>query len=108
MKRTYANMPYAVFAYQHHNKQTGALVTLEAKTDFALRTELVQEMGKKLAMHAAAFGRLHDDAKWLFDDSKTVSGVMETLREELGEPLNIKEVSVHGVNLGSCPIDGYK
>lgn len=101
-------MPYAVFAYQHHNKQNGALVTLESKTDFSLRTELVQETGRKLAMHAAAYGRLHEDAEWLFDSSKNVSNVMTDLAEQLGEPIAIKEVSVHGVHLNSFPIDGCK
>lgn len=101
-------MPYAVFAYQHHNGQNGALVTLESKTDFALRTELVQNMGRRMAMHAAAYGSLHEDAEWLFDGTKTIGTILNELRSELGEPIAVKEVSVHGVHLNSIPIDGYK
>ncbi len=98
-KHNEAEFPYAVFGYVHHNKQNAALVTLECKTDFALRTDLIQTLGKQLAMHAAAFGNIHPDSKWLMDSNQNVATAIKTVADELGEPIQIKEVSVHGIHL---------
>lgn len=99
-------VPYMVFAYVHHNKQHAALITLEATTDFALRTDIVQELGHKLAMHAAAFYGLDPKAKWLLDDSKTVEVIIQEATEKLGEPLIVAKVSYHK-SMGHGT-DGYK
>lgn len=87
--------PHAIFAYVHHNRQIGALVTLRCQTDFALRTELVQDFGNKVAMHAAACGGVLPDAAWTFDSSRTVGAVLASVAAALGEKVELTAVRVH-------------
>lgn len=87
--------PHAVFAYVHHDRRLGALITLRCQTDFALRTDLIQELGHKLAMHAAACGSVQMDAPWTFDSSTTVSTVLARAAAKLGEKVELHAVQVH-------------
>lgn len=92
-------MPHAVFAYVHHNRRVASIVTIRCKTDFALRTELLQTLGQNLAMQAAALGKLDLDSDWLLDGAKKVKTVIENAANELGEPVLIDEVHVQGNSL---------
>ena len=89
-------MPYAVFGYVHHNRRVAAMVTLRCKTDFALRTDLLQDLGQKIAMHASAFGRINEDDGWLMDNTKSVKEIVNAVADELGEPVIIDQVSIQG------------
>ncbi len=83
-----------VFAYVHHNHSVAALVTVHCDTDFALRTELVRETGRKLAMHAVAAGSVNETDTWSFDSTKTVKDVLDAAASELGERFQIAEVHI--------------
>lgn len=43
-----------VWAYIHHNQKVGVLVEVGTETDFAARSEVVEQLLKDLAMHVAA------------------------------------------------------
>ena len=79
------------------------MVTLKCKTDFALRTDILQELGQHLAMHIAANLNLDMDSGWLFDPSKTVKDAVKDVSDELGEPVHVYEISVHGNNTIPSP-----
>jgi translation elongation factor EF-Ts len=85
-------MPYAIFAYVHHNKQVAAMVKLHCQTDFALRTDLVKSLGEKLAMQVAANDTLHPDDAWIYDPSKTVVSVLTDACNELKEFVVIGDI----------------
>lgn len=92
-------MPHAVFAYVHHNRSVAAIVTLCCKTDFALRTDLLQKVGNQLAMHAAAFGKLDPEASWVLDGSKKVKDIINEITFQLDEPVLIDQVNVQGTSI---------
>ena len=102
MKKENTNpMPHAVFAYVHHNRSVAAIVTLRCKTDFALRTELLQKIGNQLSMQAASLGKLDPEANWILDDSKKVKDVINETSYQLDEPVLIDQVSVQGVSISN-------
>lgn len=89
---TSTTMPHSIFSYVHHNRQTASIVKLQCKTDFALRTDLVTDLGHKLAMQTVAVGRLDATDSWIFDSTKKVSDIINAAREKLGEPLIVSNV----------------
>lgn len=86
--------PSAIFAYVHHNRRVAALVTLRCQTDFALRCDIVQEFGNRLAQHAAATGGAAPEASWIFSPAKTIADVVTELKATLREDLHISQVHV--------------
>ena len=92
-------LPHAVFAYVHHNQRVAAMITLKCKTDFALRTDVLQDFGKHLVMQAAAEQKIDMNAPWMFDSSRTVQAVLDETAKALGEPIHVYEVSIHGTNI---------
>jgi translation elongation factor EF-Ts len=71
-----------------------ALVTLRTTTDFALRTDILQDLGQKLAMQAAANGVLQDTDAWVLDPGVNVRSVIDGVSEKLGEPVIVSQVHV--------------
>lgn len=98
MKEKINELPYAVFAYVHHNRRVASLVTIRCKTDFALRTDLLQDFGNKVAMHASAFGGIDQDANWLLDSTLSVRKALAEVSDQLGEPVIIDKVSIQGLS----------
>ena len=98
MKEKTNELPYAVFAYVHHNRRVASLVTIRCKTDFALRTDLLQDFGNKVAMHASAFGNIDPDSNWLLDSTLSVKAALSKVSDELGEPVIIDKVSIQGLS----------
>jgi translation elongation factor EF-Ts len=86
--------PFAIFAYVHHNRRVGALVTVHCETDFALRCDIVQDFGNRLAMHAAANGGVRPDEPWVFASAKTVNDVIVELETALREKVRIAQVHI--------------
>lgn len=87
--------PIAVFSYLHHNQSVGALVVLSAQTDFALRTDILQDFGRKLAMQFAAENGYEGLGRpWLLDPSKSVEKVLADVAEQLGETVSVVSWSV--------------
>lgn len=86
--------PSAIFAYVHHNRRVAALVTLRCQTDFALRCDVVQEFGNRLAQHAAATGGAAPEAAWIFSPAKTIADMLAELKATLREDLQIAQVHV--------------
>ncbi len=83
-------MPSAVFSYVHHNQTVGCLVVLSAQTDFALRTDLLQDFGRKLAMQFAAENGFEGLGRpWLLDESKSAEQVMNDVSFQLGEKVSL-------------------
>lgn len=101
-----APKPHAIFAYVHHNQRFGAMVTLTCQTDFALRTDLLQDFGNKLAKHLVATdGREHEDFAWTFDPAKKVKDVMAELSAALGEEVEMTHFSFHTALSSSTSLD---
>ena len=98
MKEKTNELPYAVFVYVHHNRTVASLVTIRCKTDFALRTDLLQDFGNKVAMHASAFGNIDPDSNWLLDSTLSVKAALSKVSDELGEPVIIDKVSIQGLS----------
>jgi elongation factor Ts len=98
MKEKTKELPYAVFAYVHHNRRVASLVTIRCKTDFALRTDLLQDFGNKVAMHASAFGGVEPDADWILDSKLSVKKALEEVATQLGEPVIIDKVAIQGLS----------
>jgi len=87
--------PSAVFAYVHHNRRVGALVTIKCDTDFALRTDVLEKFGHDLARQLAAMGSTFSVLdKWLTDESKTIGDVLTEVRQALGEAVEVGQVHV--------------
>lgn len=97
MENKIEKLPYAVFAYVHHNRRVASLVTISCKTDFALRTDLLQDFGNKVAMHVSAIGDANPDSDWILDGTLKLKKVIENIALQLGEPVTIERVSVQGL-----------
>ena len=89
-------MPHAIFSYVHHNRRVAALVTIQCKTDFALRTDLLGKLGGEVAMHIAAVGKFDPEDAWVLDASRKVKDVIDAAKTELGEPVIVSNVVVSG------------
>lgn len=87
-------MPYAIFSYVHHNRQSASLVKIHCKTDFALRTDVIGNLGKQLAMQVVAMGKFDGMDSWIFDSSKTVSSVIQDAKDQLGEDVVLGKILV--------------
>ena len=69
---------------------------ISCKTDFALKTDIVQKIGNQIAMQASAFGGLDSVSDWMFDSSKKVKDVLHDVTQQLGEPFVIEQLTVVG------------
>lgn len=90
-------MPHAIFSYVHHNRRVASLVTIRCKTDFALRTDLLQDFGNKVAKQVVAFGDANMDNTWVLDSRLTLKDAIAEIASQLGEPVILDKVSIHGL-----------
>ncbi len=67
---------------------------MRCQTDFALRTDLIQDIGQKLALHAAACGGVQPDAPCTFESNQTVATVIARAAAALGERVELSAVHV--------------
>jgi elongation factor Ts len=93
---TKKEMPYSIFSYVHHNGKIASLVTIKCQTDFALRTDLINNLGRKMAMHVVATGRFNLEDPWILDGSRRVQDVINEAKEELGESILVEDVVISG------------
>ncbi len=83
-----------VYAYIHHDNQSGALVELNCETDFVARTEDFQTLAKELAMQVTSTDPkdvesfLKDD--YIRDSSKTIDALIKEATGKLGENITLK------------------
>ena len=96
MKNINDPMPYAIFSYVHHNRKIASLVTIRCKTDFALRTDLIKDLGKKISMHVVASGKFDLEDTWILNDSLKVKDVISDIQDQLGEPVIVDDVHISG------------
>lgn len=98
-----------VFAYSHHTGKVVGIAELFCETDFVAKNELFEELGKNLAMQAAAMGEnnfLEQEfinptglqASLIKDPSKKISDLIKAVIAKTGE--NIRLGKVVRVELG--------
>lgn len=89
-----------VSAYVHATR-IGAMVVLSCETDFVARNEQFQQLGRDLAMHAAAMQpetvSLMLDQPYVKDESMTVKDLIEQAVAKLGENIQLSELSILSV-----------
>lgn len=88
-----------VFTYAHHTGKVGVLVELFAETDFVVKNELFESLGKDIALQVASMGE-KDVLKQEFikDPSKKIGDLIKELIAKTGE--NIRLGRVLRVELG--------
>lgn len=83
-----------IFTYVHHTGKFMGWIELSCETDFAERTDVFNKIGEELAMHVATTDTdcIADLAKdpYVTDPDITVRGVINKLKEELSEDVQIK------------------
>lgn len=89
-----------VFTYEHHTGRVGVLVELFAETDFVVKNELFQTLGKDIALQVASMGdKKVEKQEFIKDPSKTISDLIKEVIVKTGE--NVKLGRVTRVELGS-------
>lgn len=83
-----------VIAYVHHDSSAGALVELRTETDFAAKNELVQRLGKEIAMTYAftdAPGASWEDMKSIRDPNVTIADLIKDVAAAVGEAIMLEK-----------------
>jgi elongation factor Ts len=80
-----------------HNGRIGALVVLNAETDFVVRSEPFQELAHNLAMHIAAAAPKDVEEllaqPYVRDESRTVKDLVNDVIAKVGENVTITQFS---------------
>jgi elongation factor Ts len=82
-----------IFAYAHHTGKVVGLVELFCETDFVLRNELFETLGKDLSMQIASMGT-EDFEKQAFikDPSKTMGELIKEVIAKTGENVKVGKI----------------
>jgi len=84
-----------VFAYLHHDGRLGCMLVLACGTDFVARAPLFRELGRDLALHAAALDRAGVAEllaqPFVKDASRTVGQMVAEVAARTGEPVRVRE-----------------
>jgi elongation factor Ts len=91
----------AVAAYVHNTTQVGAMVLLASETDFVSKNEEFVNLGKDIAMHAAAM-KPADIAElmeqpFIKDPSKTIRDMIAAATQKFGERIEITKFAFFSV-----------
>ena len=88
-----------VFTYAHHTGKVGVLVELFAETDFVVKNELFQTLGKEIALQVASQGEKDlEKQEFIKDPSKTIGDLISEVVIKTGE--NVRLGRVVKVQLG--------
>lgn len=88
-----------IFTYAHHTGKVGVLVELFAETDFVVKNELFENLGKDIALQVASMGEKDiKKQEFIKDPSKTILDLIKEVIAKTGE--NIKLGRVIRVELG--------
>jgi elongation factor Ts len=86
-----------VYAYVHHDKQSGALVELDCETDFVARTDDFVNLAKELAMQVTSMSpeTVEEFIKqdYVRDPKKTIEEVIKGVSGKVGEKIELKRFS---------------
>lgn len=86
-----------VYAYVHHNNQSGALVELACETDFVARNDEFVGLAKELAMQITSTDPENVEAlmkqEYIRDPKKTIDEVVKAVSGKLGEKIELKRFS---------------
>jgi elongation factor Ts len=81
-----------VASYIHHSQKVGVLVEILCETDFVAKNELVQELGKNIALQIASMNPKNakelESQDFIKDPSKKISDLVKEVSSKTGE--NIK------------------
>jgi elongation factor Ts len=89
----------ALFSYTHHNQKVVGVVELFSETDFVVRNELFQNLGKDLAMQVASMGDSEfEKQEFIKDPAKRVSDLVKEVITKTGE--NVRIGRVYKIELG--------
>lgn len=88
-----------VFTYAHHTGKVAVLVELFAETDFVVKNELFENLGKDIALQAASMGETDiENQDFIKDPSKKISDLIKEVIAKTGE--NIRLGRTFRVELG--------
>src|SRR3989339_1351343 len=88
-----------VFVYAHHTGKVVAVVELFCETDFVLRNELFETLGKDIAMQTASMGEKDiEKQEFIKDPSKKIGDLIKAVIAKTGE--NIRLGKIIRVELG--------
>lgn len=92
-----------IFVYMHHTGKIVSVVELFSETDFVVRNELFEELGKNIAMQVASMGgKSWDEVKvqeFIKDPAKKVEELVKEIIAKTGE--NIRVGRIYRVELGN-------
>ncbi len=88
-----------VFTYAHHTGKVGVLVELFSETDFVVKNDLFESLGKDIALQVASQGEKNIlEQEFIKDPSKKIADLVKEVIAKTGE--NIKLGKVVRIELG--------
>lgn len=88
-----------VFTYAHHTGKVGVLVELFAETDFVVKNELFECLGRDIALQVASMGEKDiEKQEFIKDPSKKIGDLIKEVIAKTGE--NVKLGRVVRIELG--------
>jgi len=88
-----------IFTYVHHTGKVASLVELFCETDFVVRNELFETLGKDLALQVASMGEKNlEKQEFIKDPTKKVGDLVKEVIAKTGE--NIRLGRIFRVELG--------
>lgn len=88
-----------IFAYTHHNGKIVSVAELFAETDFVVKNELFESLGKDIALQIASMGeKTLEKQEFIKDPSKKISDLIKEVIAKTGE--NVKLGRVVRIELG--------
>lgn len=83
-----------VFTYAHHTGKVGVLVELFAETDFVVKNELFQTLGKDIALQIASMGEKDvEKQEFIKDPSKKIGDLIKEVVIKTGENVRLGRIS---------------
>lgn len=85
-----------IHQYLHHNKSVGAMIEIQTKTDFALRSECLNTLAKEICLQVASanyvcVGELLK-SKYIKDESKSVSDLIVEVEKQIQESIVVSKM----------------
>lgn len=82
-----------VFTYTHHTGKIGSMVAITAETDFAVRTDEFQNLGKELCLQVASGNMSFSGflaSSYIKDEDITINDLIKHCENELGEKVRLR------------------
>lgn len=82
-----------IFTYAHHTGKVGVLVELFAETDFVVKNDLFQNLGKDIALQVASMGDKDiEKQEFIKDPSKKMGDLIKEVVIKTGENVRLGRV----------------